>query len=85
MCNMCRISKLCKENILSTLNKISCNIHSSTDRRLPERHIKYMMKSKWNKSSLNYTKSKCSKITTASNKTAKCINTVLDYRPYKIH
>ena len=84
MCNISRISKLGKENILSTLNHFSGNLHGTTHSSLPERHIKYMMQTKRNQCTLDQTKDQCSHITGSCYQSAQCINTILDYRPYKI-
>ena len=56
MCYICRISKLCKEDILSALYHLSCNFHSSAHCCLPEWHIKYMMQPKGDQCSFNNTK-----------------------------
>ena len=85
MCYICRISKLRKEDILSALHHLSCNFHSSAHCGLPEWHIKYMMQPKGDQCSFNNTKNQSSQISTACYQTAQSINTVLNYRPYKIH
>ena len=84
MCNICRVSKLSKENILAALYHLSCNFHCTTDSSLPEWHIKYMMKTKWNQSTFNKSKNQCSNITGSCYKTAQSVDSVLNYRPYKI-
>ena len=85
MCDICRISKLCKEDVLSSLYHLSRNFHCSTDCCLPEWHVKYVMKSERNQSSLNNTKNQGSQISASGYQSAKCINSILYNRPGKIH
>ena len=82
---MCRIRKLGEENILSALYHLACNLHGSANSCLPERHIKYVVKSERDQRTFDNTKDQGSDITAACHKAAQRINTVLDYRPYEIH
>ena len=85
MCDIRRIRKLCEENILSALHHLSCHFHGTSDCRLPERHIKYVMQTKWNQCPFNQTENQRSDITGAGYQATQRINAVLYNRPYKIH
>ena len=85
MCDIRRIRKLCEENILSALHHLSCHFHGTSDCCLPERHIEYVMQTKWNQCSLNQTENQRSDITGAGYQATQRINAVLYNRPYKIH
>ena len=85
MCYICRVSKLCKKDILSALHHLSRNFHGTANCSLPEWHIEHMMKAKWNQCTLDNTKDQSSEISASCYQTAQRINTVLNYRPYKIH
>ena len=84
MCNICRISKLCKENILSALNHLSGNFHRTAYGCLPERHVEYVMQTKRDQSSLNKSEDQGSYISGTCYQSAQCVNSVLDNRPYKV-
>ena len=77
------ICQLGKENILSSLYKLSCYFHCSAHSSLPERKIKYMMQAKWNQSTLDNTEDQCSEISGSRHQSSQCVNSILHKRPYK--
>ena len=83
--NHIRRSQLCEENVLAALNQISVHHHGAAHSGLPERHIKYMVKSKGNKRPLYNTENQCARISGPCHQTAQGKYGVLHSRPYKIH
>ena len=81
MLNILRISKLCKENVLSALNELSCNLHLSADCCLPERHVKYVMKSEWDKRTLDKSENKRSDISASCYETTESEDSLLNEWP----
>ena len=82
---ICGICKLGEKDVLSALYHLACNLHGSANSCLPERHIKYVVKSERDQRTFDNTKDQGSDITAACHKVAQRINTVLDCRPYEIH
>ena len=80
-----RISKLCKEDILSSLHELSSHLHGAADRSLPEREIEHMMQSEWDQRAFDNTKDQGPKISCPGHQSAKGIDSVLYERPEKIH
>ena len=84
MCNICRVSKLRKENILTALYHLSCYFHRTANGCLPEWHIEYVVQTKRNQCTFDQTKNQCSHIAGACYQTAQSVNSSLNYRPYKV-
>ena len=80
-----RICQLGKENILTSLDQLSGHFHGSSNSSLPEWKIKYMVKSKGDQGSLDDTEDKGSHIAGSCNQAAQGVDSILYYRPYKIH
>ena len=85
MRNMCRISKLCEEDILTSLDQLSADFHRSADSCLPEWKIEYMVQTEWDQCTFYNTEDQCSKVTRSCYQTTQCIDTVLHDWPYEIH
>ena len=85
MCDICRICKLGKENILSALYHLSGNFRCAAHCCLPEWHIKYVMQTKRNQCTLDQSEDQSSHIAGTGHKTAQRIDTVLYGRPDEIH
>ena len=85
VCDVCRVRKLCKEDILASLDELSGYIHSAADCRLPERHVEHMMKSEGNESPFYNSEDQCTKIAGACYQAAQCKDCILYQRPDKVH
>ena len=79
------ICQLGKENVLASLDQLSGHFHGTSHSRLPEWKVEYMVKSKGDQGSFNDTEDKGSHIAGSCNQTAQGIDSVLYYRPRKIH
>ena len=80
-----RISKLCKEDILSALNNLTGHFHRTAHRRLPEGEIEYMVQSERDQRTLDNTEDQRSEVACSCDKSSQSIDSVLYKRPYKIH
>ena len=80
-----RISKLCKEDVLRTFDQLSANFHCSADTGLPERKIKYMMKSKRDQCSFHETVYPGSGVSGFQYQITNTVNPFLDRRPCEEH
>ena len=80
-----RACKLSEEDILSALDQIAIYHHGSANCSLPEWHIKYMMKAKWNQRPFDDTKDQGSKISGSGHQSAQGKDAVLNSRPNKVH
>ena len=80
-----RRSQLSKENVLSALNQVSVYHHGPAHGRLPKRHIKYMVKPKWNQGAFDDTKYQRAHITCPCHQSAQGKYPILHRRPDKIH
>ena len=85
MCDIGRIRKLCKKDILSALHHLTCDLSRSTYCGLPERHIEYVMQSKWDQRTFDQTKDQRSDIARTGHQPAQRIDSILYCRPHKVH
>ena len=81
----CRIRKLCKENVLRTFDGLSRNFQCTAQCCLPERKIEHMMQTKRNQKTLHKSVNPCTCIAGIENHVTHCVNSTLNYRPYKEH
>ena len=80
-----RACKLSEEDILSALDQIAIYHHRPANCSLPEWHIKYMMKAKWDQCPFDDTEDQGSKISGSGHQSAQGKDAVLNSRPDKVH